>query len=736
MRKESSSLALNVDTDQSALSQDALSRRSSRFLWTVFGFAILALMGVAARAELGFPGSSRYPKGRPDNSAKDEALVTAIMCDPSFQEVLKEDVDTLTSNGSVRIGSEHVQMHDKAVAPEPQSLAGCMRAMADSPAFLETTTALMSNKNFQKELEQLTRDRQAPASASLMETSSSDAESDELANVQDSFERSLARLAQDRFATPTVEKGITVPVKTLATFLLAVSKSPAFRSGLSSQTLGLRPSERQQLSTNREAGQNVFNFFSLPHFAFSPALPVLGTRGVFPVGHSESVRRVLPSGLRAFLPGVKGENPSRSVTARVYLRKPEALQMSRQSAEEPQQQSGTSYTQQWPTPVEAPVPGRQSAEEPQKQSGSSYTQQWPAPAEAPVQSKRAGTSTMVAANVAFSHELTSVSVSVPGPAGTLQAVTVPVAIWRPSAGTGTASASATYPYKIDIGKIAVKLKVGFLGFLPSFPSALPIGAEPYTPLAGFSSAQPGDHLMFTHGFLGSVYDFAHAAEQLAGDGFTVVAPELPESLSASYIPPEGMGREEILKATRELAESKASGTTRWGIWGHSAGAFSALSQPGEFSLGRACFAGGAGRLTNMTVLDPLFIVSSNGDGCNKFMAKGVVDLRTMIADGRTTMFESMDSAYAAPGKRPMRGAFIFADDNTPAPLPNHISFLWTGVNEAMINLLSPLLPIAKALNLFLLDFDVYMENRDGDRTAADLVPAMRRFFLSGSQERN
>jgi len=674
-------------------------------------------------------------------------------------------VDTLTSNGSVRIGSEHVQMHDKAIAPEPQSLAGCMRAMADSPAFLETTTALMMDKNFQKELEQLTRDRQAPSSASLMETSSSDAESDELANVQDSFERSLSQLAQDRFSTPTVEKGITVPVKALATFLLAFSKSPAFRSGLSSQTLGLRPSESQQLSTNREAGQNVFNFSSLPLFAFSPALPVLGTRGVLPVGHSESILRVRPSGLRAFLPGVRGENPSRSVTARVFSRKPEALQMSKLSAEEPPEQSGTSYTQQWPAPAEAPVPealqmSRQSAEEPPEQSGTSYTQQWPAPAEAPVQSRgaspkrksgssytqqwpataeapvRAGTSTMVAANKAFSHELTSVSVSVPGPAGTLQAVEVPVAIWRPSAGTGTAPASGTYPYKIDIGKIAVKLKVGFLGFLPSFPSALPIGAEPYAPLAGFSSAQPGDHLMFTHGFLGSVYDFAHAAEQLAGDGFTVVAPELPESLSASYIPPEGMGREEIIKATRELAESKASGTTRWGIWGHSAGAFSALSQPGEFSLGRACFAGGAGRLTNMTVSDPLFIVSSNGDGCNKFMAKGVVDLRTMIADGRTTMFENMDSAYAAPGKRPMRGAFIFADDNTPAPLPNHISFLWTGVNEAMINLLSPLLPIAKALNLFLLDFDVYMENRDGDRTAADLVPAMRRFFLSGSQERN
>ena len=43
----------------------------------------------------------------------------------------------------------------------------------------------------------------------------------------------------------------------------------------------------------------------------------------------------------------------------------------------------------------------------------------------------------------------------------------------------------------------------------------------------------GDAILFAHGFLGSVYDFAHAAEALASDGFTVVAPELPESLCAS-----------------------------------------------------------------------------------------------------------------------------------------------------------------------------------------------------------
>ena len=78
------------------------------------------------------------------------------------------------------------------------------------------------------------------------------------------------------------------------------------------------------------------------------------------------------------------------------------------------------------------------------------------------------------------------------------------------------------------------------------------------------------------------------------------------------------------------------------------------------------------------------------------------------------------------------GAFVFAGDNSPAPLPNHISFLWSEVDDAMVSLLSPLLPVAKALGLFLLDFDVYRENRDAEQTAALLVPALRRFFLSSS----
>jgi len=335
----------------------------------------------------------------------------------------------------------------------------------------------------------------------------------------------------------------------------------------------------------------------------------------------------------------------------------------------------------------------------------------------------------------FEHSLTSVDIA---------GAVIPVAVWRPRKTAPTTAAPPPpppYPYKIDIGKIAAKLRVGWLSWLPTFDYALPCGAVAAAPLlssdgSGFGRARDGDAILFAHGFLGSVYDFAHAAEALAADGFTVIAPELPESLCASYIPPDGLGREEIIAAARELVGAEEG--ARWGIFGHSAGAGSSLLQPGEYRLGRAAFAGGAGRIARYASRDPLFLCSSNGDGCNRFMGLGAdADLRPLLTadDGptTTTLFTSLDEAYASPREAPPpRGAFVFADDNSPAPLPSHISFLWSEVDDAMVSLLSPLLPLAKALGLFLLDFDVYRENRDAERTAAALVPALRRFFLVSS----
>ena len=332
----------------------------------------------------------------------------------------------------------------------------------------------------------------------------------------------------------------------------------------------------------------------------------------------------------------------------------------------------------------------------------------------------------------FEHVLTSIEVT---------GVRIPVAIWRP-ANTPVANAQ-TYPYCIDIGKIAAKLKVGFLAWLPRFDYNLPCGTtadQIVSPPPGFNNARSGSCLLFAHGFLGSVYDFAHAAEALAADGFTVVAPELPESLSASYRPPDGLTRDEIIACARALIDDEsaeaggaAKSVNQWGIFGHSAGAGSALMQRGDYRLGRACLA--TGFRQGYAGMDPLFLCASDGDGCTKFMT---TDLRSALeadTSARCTFFGSLDDAYPSQtASIPKRGAFIFADDNSPSPLPCHISFLWSEVDEAMASLLSPLLPLAKALGLFLLDFDVYLETRDADRTAAQVVPALRRFFLSSAAD--
>jgi hypothetical protein len=60
----------------------------------------------------------------------------------------------------------------------------------------------------------------------------------------------------------------------------------------------------------------------------------------------------------------------------------------------------------------------------------------------------------------------------------------------------------------------------------------------------------------------------------------------------------------------------------------------------------------------------------------------------------------------------------------PQPLPCHISFLSSRTNDAMVDMLGPLLPVARLLNVPVLDFDVYARTRDSDAVAADLVPAV------------
>ena len=102
-------------------------------------------------------------------------------------------------------------------------------------------------------------------------------------------------------------------------------------------------------------------------------------------------------------------------------------------------------------------------------------------------------------------------------------VSVPVGIWwRADTNWHLNSALAniavrnepTYPYRIDVGRIATNFKQGWLSWAPSRRFQLPRGS---------STLLPGPHrkleaIVFAHGFLGSPYDMAHVCERLAADG--------------------------------------------------------------------------------------------------------------------------------------------------------------------------------------------------------------------------
>lgn len=90
---------------------------------------------------------------------------------------------------------------------------------------------------------------------------------------------------------------------------------------------------------------------------------------------------------------------------------------------------------------------------------------------------------------------------------------VPVAAWWPRdaappiAGIAPTT-SPSYDYRIDLGRIANKMRVSWLQWLPASEFALPrgVGDAPKESLA--RSAEPLA-IVFAHGFLGSRYDQAH-----------------------------------------------------------------------------------------------------------------------------------------------------------------------------------------------------------------------------------
>ena len=194
---------------------------------------------------------------------------------------------------------------------------------------------------------------------------------------------------------------------------------------------------------------------------------------------------------------------------------------------------------------------------------------------------------------------------------------------------------------------------------------------------------------------------------------------------------------------------------RVAVVGQSAGASTATSTRGSFA--RVAVAGFRPPSIEETdarrelMRDPLLVVASAGDGVISLyprapgafgpyagIAAEVASLPgppvpRFDADGLVRVVSSRD-------RPPPRAAFVTyeperdskeasaagagAGSKSGSALPCHISFLSSRTNDAMVETLSPLLPLARMLRVPVLDFDVYQTTRDSDAVNAALVPGV------------
>lgn len=227
----------------------------------------------------------------------------------------------------------------------------------------------------------------------------------------------------------------------------------------------------------------------------------------------------------------------------------------------------------------------------------------------------------------------------------------------------------------------------------------------------------GPVVFLAHGYLGSRFDLSHLAEKLAKEGFICVSPEYPESLAASYPRLDGLNRDKITKRLMGIVESDLSITaTSHGIIGHSLGCGTAIST-GDNTWTRVCIAG----FPSMVDGPALFLSSVNDGAVSLSRVRGsmvdYVELDEGAIKGRPDL------------TLPQRAALIFDREDAP----NHISFLADSTNNAMIALLSPLLPVAQALSIPVLDFDKYQLSRDSKETADVVVPLVSKFLKQNMQ---
>jgi hypothetical protein len=300
-------------------------------------------------------------------------------------------------------------------------------------------------------------------------------------------------------------------------------------------------------------------------------------------------------------------------------------------------------------------------------------------------------------------------------------VKVPVACWFPpdeqtKSTSDNQHKAKPYKHRISVKRIG-QLLAGW-NFLPDFVSRdfslTPSNSRSIIDGNNMELPRSAPVVILAHGYLGSRFDLSHLAEKLSTEGFVCVAAEYPESLAASFDRMEGLTRSVInmilLGALRNDMRFKPTG---YAIVGHSLGCGTALDT-GDENWARVCLAGFPFRPDGQPIAGNVLFISSMNDGAVSVARKGG---KEAIPTDFSILEESQLEKFICNGI-PKRSAIVF--DGPDAP--NHISFLAEGVNDAMIDLLSPLLPVAQSLKIPVLDFDRYKESRDSVQTAAKYHP--------------
>jgi hypothetical protein len=245
-------------------------------------------------------------------------------------------------------------------------------------------------------------------------------------------------------------------------------------------------------------------------------------------------------------------------------------------------------------------------------------------------------------------------------------------------------------------------------------------------------------VLLAHGYLGSRWDLCHIAEEISQFGILCLSPEYPESLAASYeqaftssstTTNTRLDRFTITsKLLQVIQEEWKLQPTGYGIVGHSLGCGTVMST-GDETWVRICIAGPPATPTSfgpystspIGSTSPILCIASPNDGAVSWSRR----IEPLLAQ-QDYHFVDDSSIFNTKNDLPHRSVYVFSDSPSS---PNHISFLAENVNDAMISFLSFLLPIAKALNLPVLDFDKYRDSRDSRATAAKVVPLIRKFLL-------